>query len=389
MTLVEGEWAAARTTAAHLPDPLPAESVDVPDAAGRVLAVDCAALCDLPLDDTSAMDGWAVAGTGPWRIVGDVRTGVPHGSALRPGQSVRIATGGVMPVGSDGVMRWEVATVAGDVLNGPVEPGQDIRRAGEECRTGESIATAGTEISPALAGLLAATGHDTVQVARRPRAGLLLLGDELQATGIPAPGRVRDSLGPQLPGWLERMGAVVTVRTRVPDELDALVAALADVAAECDLVITTGSTAAGPRDHLHEAIARAGGTLHVDRVAVKPGHPMLLASLHVGERIVPIVGLPGNPHSAISGLVTLGQPVIASMLGRRRAEPSFVPTEEDLRSPAGHTRLVAGNLVDERFVLSPYGGSAMLRGLAQSTGFAVVPAGMTPAGTTVEWVPLP
>ena len=389
MTLVEGEWAAAQAVGSRLVGRLAAESVDVPDATGRVLADGCVALCNLPNDDTSAMDGWAVAGSGPWRLVGDVRTGTPRSEPLATGEAVRIATGGVMPVGSDGVIRWEVAAVEGEVLRGPVESGRDIRRAGEECRTGEPIATAGTEISPALAGLLAATGHDAVRVTRRPRVGLLLLGDELQTTGIPVAGRVRDSLGPQLPGWLERMGAVVTVRTRVRDELDALVAALADVSAQCDLVITTGSTAAGPRDHLHEAIAIAGGALHVDRVAVKPGHPMLLASLPSDERVVPLVGLPGNPHSAIVGLMTLGQPVISSMLGRREMAPTFVLAEEDLRSPSGHTRMVAGNLVDGRFVLSPYGGSAMLRGLAQSTGFAVVPAGLTPAGTTVEWVPLP
>lgn len=389
MTLVEGEWEAARAAASRLVGSLAAESVDVPDATGRVLAEDCVALCDLPNDDTSAMDGWAVAGPGPWRLVGDVRTGVPRTEPLGAGYAVRIATGGVMPVGADGVIRWEVASVDGDVLNGPVEPGRDIRRAGEECRTGEPIATAGTEVSPALAGLLAATGHDAVPVTVRPRVGLLLLGDELQTAGIPGAGRVRDSLGPQLPGWLERMGAQVTVRTRVPDELEALVEALRDAAASCDLVITTGSTASGPRDHLHEAIAISGGALHVDRVAVKPGHPMLLASLHVEERVVPLVGLPGNPHSAIVGLVTLGQPVIASMLGRRRVAPTHVPAEEELRSPAGHTRLVAGNVADGRFVLSPYGGSAMLRGLAQSTGFAVVPAGTTPAGTMIEWLPLP
>lgn len=389
MTLVEAEWAAARAVAAGLAARLDPQVVDVPSASGRVLAADCVALCDLPKDDTSAMDGWAVAGEGPWRTVGDVPAGIPRQVPLAPGEAVRIATGGVMPVGADGVIRWEVAAVADGILQGPVEPGRDIRRAGEECRRGEPIASAGIEVSPALAGLLAATGHDTVSVASRPHIGLLLLGDELQSEGIPATGHVRDSLGPQLPGWLERMGAVVAARTRVPDELDALVAALTDAATVCDVVITTGSTAAGPRDHLHEAIARSGGALRVDRVAVKPGHPMLLASLPVGDRTVALVGLPGNPHSAIVGLMTLGQPVIDAMLGRRPRPPVFVEAEEELRSPAGHTRLVAGTLVNGRFALSPYGGSAMLRGLAQSTGFAVVPAGVTPAGTLVEWVPLP
>jgi molybdopterin molybdotransferase len=116
---------------------------------------------------------------------------------------------------------------------------------------------------------------------------------------------------------------------------------------------------------------------------------MLLADIAAGVRRVPLIGLPGNPHSAIVGLVTLGEPLIGAMLGRPRTPLDLAPTTVELRAPHAPTRLIAGTLVNGRFELSPYGGSAMLRGLARSTGFAVVPEGSTPAGARVEWLPLP
>ncbi len=387
---VEADWWAARDAAGSVATVLGQEDVPVDEAAGRVLARDCTAACDLPSFDTSAMDGWVVAGPGPWRIVGDVAAGAPLREALLPGTGARIATGAVIPAGADAVLRWEDADVAAGEIRGSVVRGADIRAAGEECRVGDLIAPAGTEVGPALAGFLAATGHDVVPVVRRPRVTLLLLGDELLRSGIPSDGRVRDSLGPQLPRWLAGLGAEVVSREHVADQLESVVQAFTSAAASVDLVITTGGTAAGPRDHVHAAIRAAGGELIVDRVAVRPGHPMLLACLPDGEGAgVPIVGLPGNPHSAIVGLMTLARPIVDSMLGRPASLLRQVPSADELRAPAGHTRLIAGNVVDGVFELSPYGGSAMLRGLAQSTGFAVAPEGVTPAGSPVSWLPLP
>jgi molybdopterin molybdotransferase len=389
-TLREAPWAAARAAAAGVASRLAAESVAVADLDGRVLASDVHARCALPSFDSSAMDGWAVCGASPWRIVGDVAAGHPLDRDLQSGETVRIATGGVVPRGADAVLRWEDAQVDGDAVTGTVQAGTDIRPAGEECRVGDLLAHGGVDISPALAGFLAATGHDHVDVTRRPRVAVILLGDELLTSGVPTAGRVRDSLGPQLPGWIARAGAEVVLQRQVPDDPDSLPRALADVADSVDVVITTGGTADGPRDHVRAAIAERGGELIVDRVSVRPGHPMLLASLRGSHgRAVPLVSLPGNPHSAIVGFVTLAVPVIDSMLGRPVSVLSVVRAGEDLRSPAQHTRLIAGNVVDGVFQLSPYGGSAMLRGLAQSSGFAVVDQPLVPSGASVEWLPLP
>jgi molybdopterin molybdotransferase len=387
--LREASWSAARSAAASCVDRLESEQIPVAATDRRVLAEDLHALCDLPSFDTSAMDGWAVAGVGPWRIVGDLPAGAAPPPPLSDGTAVRIATGAVVPDGCTGVLRWEEARVREDVVDGACDAGADIRRAGEECAAGDLIAVAGTDVAPALAGFLAATGHDLVPVRRRPRARLLLLGDELLQRGIPSAGRVRDSLGPQLPGWLVRAGAEVGSHAHVADDLDSVVAAFADAAAQADLVITTGGTAEGPRDHVHGAVEKLAGELIVDKVDVRPGHPMLLATLPTDRgHSVPLVGLPGNPHSAVVGFVTLVVPLVDAMLGRARRALPRVRTAEDLRTPSGRTRLIAGTLDDGRFRLSPYGGSAMLRGLAQSRGFAVVD-GDVPVDGSVEWLALP
>ncbi len=387
--LREAAWSSARAAARLVAKRLDSELVPVGDLDGRVIAEDCHALCQLPSFASSAMDGWALAGPGPWEIVGDVAAGHPWDEHLTPGTAVRIATGGVVPEGASHVLRWERATVEGGQVHGDPGPGTDIRPAGEECEVGDLIAAAGTEVGPALSGFLAATGHDAVPVVRKPRVALILLGDELLTSGVPEHGRVRDSLGPQLPGWVQRTGAEVIVRHQVADELDALVSILREATVEADLIITTGGTAEGPRDHMHAAIETVGGQLVVDRVAVRPGHPMLLAALADGDRTVPLVGLPGNPHSAVVGFVTLAVPAIDVLLGRSPAPALTAVAGEELRAPAGHTRLIAGTVRDGVFELSPYGGSAMLRGLAQSSGFAVVPEGVTARRATVEWLPLP
>lgn len=387
--LREAAWTSARAAARLVAKQLESESAPVGDLDGRVLAHDCHALCQLPSFASSAMDGWALAGAGPWEIVGDVAAGHPWGEPLSSGTAVRIATGAVVPEGASHVLRWERATVEAGYIHGEPGPSTDIRPAGEECEIGDLVAAAGTQITPALAGFMAATGHDTVEVIRRPRVALILLGDELLTAGVPERGRVRDSLGPQLPGWVERTGADVVVQHQVADDLDALVKVLRKSADEADLIITTGGTAEGPRDHMHAAIDALDGQLVVDRVAVRPGHPMLLATLTDGDRTVPLVGLPGNPHSAVVGFVTLAVPAIDVLLGRSVTPAAEVIAGEELRAPNGHTRLIAGNVDDGVFVLSPYGGSAMLRGLAQSTGFAVVPEGVTARQSSVEWLPLP
>ena len=380
----EAHWEQARSEAYGSWKKLPAEKISIGSCLDRTLAKDALALVELPTYPTSAMDGYAVAGKGPWKIVGEVKAGAPMKGALKDKTAVKIATGSVIPENTFGVIRWEVATVDGDKLSGDVKQGQDIRPEGLESKQGDVLAAAGTVLNPGLIGLLAAAGHDALEVVRKPRATIILLGDEIVLDGLPHDGLVRDALGPQLPGWLHRLGVEVIATQYVSDELELVEKAFAAVAKNSDIIFTTGGTADGPRDHVHAAIAELKGELIIDRVKVRPGHPMLLA--HINK--VPLVGLPGNPQSAIVALLTLGQPVIDSLMGRKEAELNQIVTGDDIDVPEGFTRLVLGNIVDGWFEMGEYLGSAMLRGLAHSTGFGVADKSME-EGEMVAWLPLP
>jgi molybdopterin molybdotransferase len=380
----EAHWEQARSQAYESWKRLPSEKVLISSCVDRTLATDALALVELPTYPTSAMDGYAVCGKGPWKIVGEVKAGAPMKGSLKEGTAVKIATGAVIPDKTFGIIRWEVATVDGENLSGDVKEGQDIRPAGLESKKGEVLAAAGTILNPGVIGLLAAAGYDSLDVVRAPKATIILLGDEIVLDGLPHDGLVRDALGPQLPGWLQRLGVEVIATEYISDELNLVVDAFAKAAKSSDIIFTTGGTADGPRDHVHAAIAELKGELIVDRVKVRPGHPMLLA--HINN--VPLVGLPGNPQSAIVALLTLGQPVIDALMGRKKVELNQIVTGDDIEVPEGFTRLVLGNVVDGWFEMGEYLGSAMLRGLAHSTGFAVADKSME-EGEMIAWLPLP
>lgn len=377
-------WHRARELARGSATTLPPAELPLGRAVERVLAHPVSARVDLPGFDTSSMDGWAVSGDGPWPVVGEVLAG-GEPPTVSIGDAVVIATGAAVPAACDEVIRRESGVVRDGVLHADrVAAGHDIRPRGEECRVGDELAAAGALVTPAVAGLLSAAGVDDVLVAAEPRVNLLLLGDELLDEGIPPVGRVRDSLGPQLPGWVARLGGCVTSVTRVPDTVDALVAAL-EAARDCDVVMTTGGTAAGPVDCLHRALAEVGADLLVDSVAVRPGHPMMLADWNG----LPVLGLPGNPQSAVVALMSLGQPLLDQMRGVAERPPDTVFLTEQLAAPAAENRLVLGNVEGEQFTATSHLGSAMLRGLAAAAGFAVLPPGGAAAGARVAWLPLP
>ena len=383
--LIEGSWDDSRAIATKSFSRLTKERLPVAACIGRTLSNDARALVDLPTYATSAMDGYAVAGTGPWQIVGEVKAGLPMKDALVAGQAVGIATGAVIPENTFGVIRWEVAQVDGKQLTGAVLKNQDIRPPAHECTAGDVIIDAGTVLNPAMVGLLAAAGFDEIDVVVQPRVALVLLGDEIQLSGIPRDGLVRDALGPQLPGWLVAMGAQIISTQYISDEFDLVVSALKDACATADIVVTTGGTAQGPRDYLHGALAAIDAQILIDTVKVRPGHPMLLAQ----SGSTAILGLPGNPQSAVVALASLGQPVIASQLGQDLQKLAVVTTASELTAPEDFTRLIIGNLIDGQFHVAPYLGSAMLRGLAHSQGFAIVTKPFTAVGESVRWLDLP
>lgn len=380
----EPDWYTARAVAGSA-DPLAAHRVPLTEADGATLAEPVVALTDLPAFETSAMDGWAVSGEGPWQVVGEVLAGAPPGLELKTGQACVIATGSAVPRGTTSIVRREHGDATGGRLVGEHRPGEDLRPAAQECRAGDVLAEPGRVVGPAQMGLFAAAGLDSLVVRRQPRVAVVLFGDELVTQGVAGVGQVRDALGPQLPGWIRRLGAQPVSVSRAQDTLDAHVLRIRDAVASADIVMTTGGTAAGPVDHLHDAVAELGGQFVVDSVAVRPGHPMALARI----RDVWLLALPGNPQSAIVALLSLGQPLIAALLGRPRQALLQVELGEAAAAPATEHRLVAAGLVDGRALPVRHLGSAMLRGLAAADGFAVLPPGGADAGQQVDWLALP
>ena len=364
---------AARRPAVHLP---------LAQTDGYTLAEPLATLTDLPAFPTSSVDGWAVRGAGPWRVVGEVLAGAVPDPLAEPGTAVRIATGAMVPSGATSVLRVEESTTDGaGLVRGEPRQHPEWRTPGEEASVGEELLPVGTPVDPGVMGLAASCGYDTLSVHRPVRAALLIFGDELLTSGRPGAGRVRDALGPAVPAWLRRYGCEVpdgAVTGPVADTLDAHVDELRAALTEADLVCTTGGTMHGPVDHLHPALRAVGAEYVVNTVAVRPGFPMLLARISGDDgRERFIAGLPGNPQSAIVALVSLVAPLLAGLHGRaapvlpRYRLGAPLPGRGDFT----HLALVRADPVTGAVHPVRHVGSAMLRGLATATGFAVIPPG--------------
>ncbi|MGW7333026.1 molybdopterin molybdotransferase MoeA [Streptomyces sp. NPDC054840] len=393
-------WQRARDTAARAGSGVRPRTHRVPlaDALGEVLAAPLDALTDLPSFDTSAMDGWAVAGPGPWsvRAGGEVLAGSERPEPLTDGEAVRIATGARIPPDATAVIRSEHCREAGTQLfaNRPVLTGQDIRPRGQECRSGDLLLPVGSLVTPAVLGLAAAAGYDELTTRPRPRVEILVLGDELLTEGLPHEGLVRDALGPMLGPWIERLGAGVIGTRRLGDDPAGVAALLEAVTTSAaDVLLTTGGTASGPVDHVHPVLREAGAELLVDGVAVRPGHPMLLARIGAGapeeNAVRHVVGLPGNPLAAVSGLLTLAEPLLRALAGRRRRPRYTAPVRGDVAGHPYDTRLVPVLLTDEHAVPLRYHGPAMLRGVAAADALAVVPPNGARSGQELEILDLP
>jgi molybdopterin molybdotransferase len=393
------DWDKARTSAyeAGRAAAGPAETVSLVVADGRTLAEPLVTLTDLPAFPTSSIDGWAVRGPAPWQPAGRVLAGGTAEPLTADGTCVEIATGAMVPAGAEALLRVEESTRDADGrITGTPRPQPEWRLPGDEARRGEELLPAGTPIDPAVLGMAATCGYDTVPVRPQPRAALLVFGDELLTTGPPAAGRVRDSLSPLVPAWLRRYGATVSpsaVRGPVQDTLEAHVAAIREALTTADVVCTTGGTMHGPVDHLHPALAELGAEYIVNTVAVRPGFPMLLARVPAPDgRYRFLAGLPGNPQSAVIALITLVAPLLAGLHGRELPPLPKVELTAPVPGRGGFTHLALAALDPTGRRATPAGhvGSSMLRGLATADGFAVIrPDTEAAAGDLVPFHPLP
>ncbi|WP_344085939.1 molybdopterin molybdotransferase MoeA [Luedemannella helvata] len=369
----------------------PPVRLPIADCDGLTLAEPLVSLTDLPAFPTSSVDGYALRGAGPWRLNGRVLAG-HTAEPIADGTAIEIATGAMVPAGTEHILRVEESTLDDDLVSGTPRSLPEWREPGDEAHKGDELLPAGIPVTPAVIGLAAACGYDTLAVRRAPRAALLVFGDELRTAGPPGDGQVRDALGPQVPGWLRRLGAEplpgFAPRGPIEDTLEAHVGALKDALEHADLVCTTGGTMHGPVDHLHPALAALGARYVVNTVAVRPGFPMLVAQLPDGKFVA---GLPGNPQSAIVALMSLVEPLIAGLHGRAVPPRGTVTLGEPVPGRGGYTHLALVRVEADGLAYPlRHSASAMLRGLARSDGFAViVPGGQGDAGAVVPLVPLP
>lgn len=360
-------WVEARQAAYDAVDPLPPTTVPTGEALGLRLAAPLVAADDLPRFDNAAMDGYAVAGPGPWRVIGRTLAGQPgaRGPIGSGGASEawEVATGAQLPQGTRSVLRVEDAERDGDVVKGRVEDGRHVRLRGEEAMSGEKLLPAGVLVTPQVVALAVAVGVSELGVEPAPRVAALVTGDELGN----GPDQVHDAIGPALPGWVGSAGGALDGLTRLPDGADDLRAALASV--DAGIVLVTGSSSVGPEDHLRSLLAELGAEPVVDGVGCRPGS---LAGLwRLADRRL-VAALPGNPFAALVAFLTVVAPALAGLRGDELAPLETVTA--DLPPHRSDTRLVPVRLTDAGPVALGHDHSGMLRGVAQADALAVVPA---------------
>jgi molybdopterin molybdotransferase len=304
---------------------LPSESLSTFDADGRVLAQDLISELQVPPQDNSSMDGYAVrcadiAHPGAQLNVSQRIVAGASGGALKPGTAARIFTGAPLPEGADAVvMQEDCEPVAGmaDAIRVLVQPvlGQWVRRSGEDVIRGAAVLVRGTRLTPAALGLAASIGQANLRVARRPRIALFSTGDELVMPGDVAPadmrpGAIYNSNRFFLRALLKRLGCDVTDYGIVPDKRDATVFALREAAAAHDLILTSGGVSVGEEDHVKPAV-QALGELNLWQIAMKPGKPFAYGRVGSAH----FMGLPGNPVSGFVTFLALVRPFLLKLQG--------------------------------------------------------------------------
>ncbi|GAA4479727.1 hypothetical protein GCM10023094_25280 [Rhodococcus olei] len=373
---------------------LPALELSPLAAVGGVLAQPLVSVDALPRLDTSAMDGYAVSGPGPWQLDAAVRyAGSADEVVLDPGHAVRIATGAHLPTGATAVIRDEHAGLDGQTLSRrPDAPDRDdTRRRGEDWAPGAPLAPGGTPVTAALASL-ARSAEVTELLVRGPvRAHVVVTGDEIRRDGPLRDGQTRDSLGPVLPHYLSWCGLRAEADTHLRDTAGGFDELLAAGTIDADVIVIVGATGGGAADHLRHALGRAGARMVVNGVRCRPGGSQVVAVLP-DERVV--LGLPGNPYAAVATVLLTAPSIAAALTGAPRPVPvsGAVANAAEL-APAG-TRAHTPRIVpvtrqpDGAWVGVSQVRTAHLGALVGADALAVIEPG-TPDGGHAELLLLP
>ncbi|KGA15579.1 hypothetical protein GM51_14595 [freshwater metagenome] len=363
------EWDLALALSFESVVPKSAVQLPLAQAINMVLAQDLTSDIDLPPAHTAMMDGYAVFGQGPWRIVGELHAGnfLPY---LETGCALKVSTGAHLPPHCSFVIPQEMATLfEGDVASkSSFTPGQHIRQPGDEALSGESIAAAGTLLTPAIAGLAA--------------VAVVVTGSELATAGTPGPGQIRDSLSVQVTPWSQYLGATVNSSVNCADNLTELCAEITK--ADGDIVVVTGGSSFGEHDYLRPALEQLGAIYVVSEIWMRPGHPSLLAKLPDGKLVA---GLPGNPLAALVSFMTVVAPALRGLSGQSKHRMGKIALAKDFA--CDRTRVVPIVVSSGMAEMTEFRGSAMLRGLSHADALGVISPGENPAGTLIRVLPLP
>ncbi len=396
---VDRAWALMRERLAPVVGP---ERVALMQAHGRILAEDITAPFDVPPHDNSAVDGYAVhfddlaadAETKLKLVDGRAAAGHPFAGAVPRGRALRVFTGAVMPPGPDTVMMQEDCALEGDtvVIRPGIKRGANRRRAGEDVKAGAVVLKRGTRLRPQDVGMAASMGRAEIEVYRRLRVALFSTGDELSEPGGALPrGSIYDSNRYTLASLLAGLGCAVTDLGILEDRFEVVRDALARAARTHDLIVTSGGVSVGDEDHVKAAV-EALGSLHVWRLAIKPGRPAALGQ--VGR--TPFLGLPGNPVAVMVTFYGLARALVLLLSGaapdqpqRFRVRAGFQHRKKAERREYLRARLereADGSLVARRF---PRDGAGILSSMVESDGLVELPEDLTrlEPGTIVDFLP--
>ena len=364
------------------------EAVSTFDADARVLAQDLVSALQVPPQDNSSMDGYAVRSNeiADEGVSLPVSQRIPAGTApepLVPGSVARIFTGAPIPPGADAVVMQEETEPAGEqivrILRAPA-PGQWIRRSGEDVTRGAVVLAKGERLTAAALGLAASIGMDELTVARRPRVALFSTGDELVMPGEVAPdqmkpGAIYNSNRFFLSALLRRLECEVSDYGIVPDKRDATLQALAHAARDHDLILTSGGVSVGEEDHIKPAVQELG-SLDLWQIAIKPGKPFAYGKVGAAH----FMGLPGNPVSSFVTFLLLVRPFLLKLQGATQLEPARMQLpahvawpRADKRREFMRVRRNAQGVLD----LFPNQSSGVLTSAAWGDGLVDNPAGQT------------
>jgi molybdopterin molybdotransferase len=398
--LISIEEARARVLAEA--QPLPPETLPLPDTLGSVLAEDIIASHDVPPFDNSGMDGYAVhamdiveAAPGcPARlpITETIAAGYVAKRPLARGEAARIMTGAPVPQGADTVVQSELTSEEDGfvLINEPVKPGKNIRRHGEDVATGDRVLAAGTPLGPAEIGVLASLGRPFVSVHKRPRVAIISTGSELVEVDQPlGPGQIRNSNSYSLRALCRQMGVEAVPFGIVPDDYEATRKAI-EAGLEYDMLLTSGGVSVGRFDFVKDVQAELGVERRLWGVAMKPGKPLAFG---VRGRTL-VFGLPGNPVSAMVSFELFVKPALLRLMGHRRTtKPLYTAVvEEDISNPDGRVYLVRVRAwrEDGAWHISSTGaqGSGILKSMVGANGLAFIPGGTrgVKAGEQVEFL---